>query len=348
MNWDRHFRSLEEGVQIPIPLDDDGYLDRECPHEKCESDFKVLGGDWRDKVRDEEVFCPICGHTAASNRWMTQQQIQHIKQVAMREAQKALGGAMKDWSRDFNRRQPRGGFISISMKYKPSALPMVMPLDAAELMLQRYDCEECGCRYAAIGAAFFCPACGHNSARSTFETSIETIQRMVERLDGVQATLEQSLDRDTAANTVRHILEGSLVKIVASFQRFAEATFQTLPVAATTRLLRNVFQRLDESSQLWQDAIGKRYEDMLFAAEWTQLQRLFQQRHILEHQDGVVDQQYIERSGDAAYRDGQRLVVKPDFVLSCCKLASKLAAEINQAMEEATAADHGNASEEEV
>lgn len=212
---------------------------------------------------------------------------------------------------------------------------MVMPIDAAELMLQRYDCEECSCRYAAIGAAFFCPACGHNSARSAFKTSIQTIQRTLEGLDGVQATLEENIDRDTAANTVRQILEGSLVRIVASFQRFAEASFQTLPAAATTRLPRNVFQRLDDSSQLWQDATGKRYEDMISAAEWTQLQRLFQQRHILEHQDGVVDERYIEKSGDTAYRDGQRLVVKPDFVLSCCKLASKLAAEINKAIEEA-------------
>ena len=35
MNWEQHFRPLKEGVEIPIPLDDDGYLDRECPHEEC-------------------------------------------------------------------------------------------------------------------------------------------------------------------------------------------------------------------------------------------------------------------------------------------------------------------------
>jgi len=339
MNWEQHFRRLQEGVQIPIPLDDDGYLDRECPHEECESEFKILAGDWTDKVRDEEVFCPICGHTAESDQWLTQEQDEHVRQVAMREVQKAMGGVMRDWSRDFNRQLPQGGFISMSMKYKPSALPMVIPLDAAELMLQRYTCEECGCRYAAIGAAFFCPACGHNSARSAFETSIQTIQQTVQGLDGVQATLEENIDRDTAANTVRHILEGSLVKIVASFQRFAEASFQTLPAAATTQLPRNVFQRLDDSSQLWYDATGKRYEDMITATEWAQLQRLFQQRHILEHRDGVVDERYIAKSGDTAYREGQRLVVKPEFVLSCCKLASKIAAEINKAIEEARDTD---------
>jgi len=35
---------------------------------------------------------------------------------------------------------------------------------------------------------------------------------------------------------------------------------------------------------------------------------------VLSHEDGLVDQQYIDRSGDASYRIGQRLVVKADTV----------------------------------
>ena len=329
MSWERHFRQLEQGIQVSIPLDDDGYLDRECPHSECESQFKILADDWSEKVRDEEVFCPICGHTAESDQWLTQEQVEHVQNVGMREVQKALGNAMKDWSRDFNRKAPKKGFITMSMKYKSSPLPVVMPIDAAELMQQRYDCEKCSCRYAAVGAAFFCPSCGHNSARSAFKTSIETIRKSVDKLPEIYKTLEDSLGKDAAANTSRHMLEGNLVKIVASFQRFAEATFQSLPSAVNVKLKRNVFQRLDDSSELWRDAIGKGYEDMLTQNELGQLHRLFQQRHILEHQDGVVDDRYIDKTDDRSYVSGQRLVIKPDYISSCCDIVTRLAQSIN-------------------
>lgn len=59
--------SLENlSIKVSIPADEDEYLDRECPDEVCKATFKVLVSDWKDKVRDKEVFCPVCGHTAES------------------------------------------------------------------------------------------------------------------------------------------------------------------------------------------------------------------------------------------------------------------------------------------
>jgi len=54
----REMKKLESGVQVPIqiPLDDDGQLDRRCPSEECQTEFKVLFDDWKDKVLDEVVY----------------------------------------------------------------------------------------------------------------------------------------------------------------------------------------------------------------------------------------------------------------------------------------------------
>ena len=89
----RKLKRLEQGVQLPIefPLDDAGYLDRNCSHPECQSDFKVLFDDWRDKVRDEEVFCPFCRHAADSGEWNTEAQQEYIQQAANRYIQKELG-----------------------------------------------------------------------------------------------------------------------------------------------------------------------------------------------------------------------------------------------------------------
>jgi transposase len=61
---------------------------------------------------------------------------------------------------------------------------------------------------------------------------------------------------------------------------------------------RNAFQNLDESNRLWLAAIGRSYPDMLTDGEHRDLVRLVQQRHVLAHQDGAVDQAYLDKAGD--------------------------------------------------
>jgi DNA-binding IclR family transcriptional regulator len=56
------------------------------------------------------------------------------------------------------------------------------------------------------------------------------------------------------------------------------------------------------------------------------LKRGFQQRHLLAYTQGLVDQDYIVRSGDTSYRPGQRLVVREAAVRECLDLVEKLAA----------------------
>lgn len=96
---------------------------------------------------------------------------------------------------------------------------------------------------------------------------------------------------------------------------------------------RNAFQNLGEGSELWFSAVGKRYSDYLDAAEMNSLSRAFQQRHLLAHTQGLIDLDYITRSGDTAYRLGQRLVLRQSAVRGAValieKLASGMAADIN-------------------
>ena len=55
-------RNLEmsQDIRFPIniPLDDNGYFDRACPHSECRENFKVLFDDWRDKVPEKLHFVP--------------------------------------------------------------------------------------------------------------------------------------------------------------------------------------------------------------------------------------------------------------------------------------------------
>ena len=53
--------AVEQNMDIPIELisDEKGYFDRECPNDNCLYTFKIKMQDWKDKVSDEEVHCPM-------------------------------------------------------------------------------------------------------------------------------------------------------------------------------------------------------------------------------------------------------------------------------------------------
>ncbi len=161
----RKLRQLERGVQVPIQLelDDNGYLDRVCPSDECKTHFKVLFEDWRDIVRDEEVFCPLCRHDADSTNWNTPEQTEYIQNAVNANTQKELDRAFKSDSRRFNRSQNRNSFIKMSMSYRPGRTPVPIPASATDIMTQEFQCEECNCRYSSVGAAFFCPLCGQET-----------------------------------------------------------------------------------------------------------------------------------------------------------------------------------------
>jgi hypothetical protein len=48
----------------------------------------------------------------------------------------------------------------------------------------------------------------------------------------------------------------------------------------------------------------------------------------LAHQQGIVDADYISKSGDTAYRPGQRLIIKPAAVLEFVDLVDRLGKEL--------------------
>lgn len=302
----RFLRSLD-GAEVSVPIEDDaeGYFDRECPDKECLFQFKIHREDWKTKVRGEQVYCPFCGHEADSGKWWTHQQIEHARAAAISQVAGGWNRALKADAARFNRRQPKGGFLSMTMQVNSRPQHVMLPPAAAEPMALKITCPSCDCRYAVVGAAYFCPACGHSAAVQVFEQTINGIRQTLAALDQVRAAMP---DRDAAENTVRLVIESGLQTAVTAFQRVVEALYEGLPAPAKAR--RNAFQNLAEGSELWRKATGRCYEDHLDPVSLADLNRAFQQRHLLAHRQGLVDQEYIARSGDTHYRSGQRLVVR--------------------------------------
>ena len=119
------------------------------------------------------------------------------------------------------------------------------------------------------------------------------------------------------------LIENGLQNAVTAFQRYAEALYTRHPGAPKAR--RNIFQNLHEGSVIWHATFGKNYLDHIGKPKLDNLIRMFQQRHLLAHQEGIVDADYISRSGDGRYTQGQRIVVRGDAVQECLDIIEKLA-----------------------
>ena len=320
----RELKRMErEPVQVPVDADADGYFDRECPNEECEFQFKVVVDDWGEGFEDQQMHCPLCGTVAPADHYWTKEHLEQARNQAMRYFSGRVGQAMARGARQFNSRQPRGGFITMSFQYKgPTHVPALMPLAAAEQMQLKIACDQCKAQFAVVGSAFFCPKCGHSSAVRVFNDAMAKIEAKVRHLDRVVEAVAVA-DKDAAELTRRSLLESGISDAVVAFQRAMEELYRAHP-GAPDKIKANAFQRLDDGSDLWQAVGCPAYADVLSAPELGRMRVLFHRRHLLAHREGVVDVQYIQRSGDTQYSAGQRIIVRPEHVDELVALVRKL------------------------
>ncbi len=320
------FKVLEELNKNPsytmdVLTDEDGYFDKECPNKDCLSQFKVNAEDWVNLFSNELVYCPFCGHSAPADSWWTTEQINQAQEQATHMVSAIIGNALSRDAREFNRSQPRKSFFKMSMKYKGPTHFVNVPAEALAEMEQKIQCDNCGARYAVIGSAFFCPCCGKNSARLTFTNTIEKVRAKIRNIDAIRELISQT-SKDEAARTCTSLLESCIPDLVVAFQRVCECIYSQLP--GTVPLRRNVFQRLDEGSVLWKKLVGQGYEDWIDSSEMRCLRICFQQRHLFQHKEGIVDQDYINKSGDMTYQIGQHIIVKKEDVLLYMDIVEKI------------------------
>jgi hypothetical protein len=309
-----------EQLRIPMALDDDGYLDRLCPSGQCHRGFKVL---WADEAKfAQTTWCTYCGHTDEHASFFTAEQREHVAAFAQERAAQMFHDAMTTAARrtpKAPRRLGKGLTIKEDVRV-PARRPRELTVPAAwSLMGTRASCEQCACRFAAIGSPCFCPACGHRSPELTFE---QTLRRLRVSL-GNRGALEAAVGIEAATDIMSSVLEDGIRALVTAFEAFAKDSYARLAPTAPAPP-KNVFQRLDQGSDLWRRGGGRSFDVILSAVEIADLRRYFQQRHLVVHRNGIVDDEYLRLTGDNAYRLGQRLSIRATDVEHMLQVVERL------------------------
>lgn len=325
----RALRNLERNpfsVPVPDPVDDEGYVDRECPAKDCQFVFKVSHADWRSpKVKDEAVHCPSCGHIAESSEWATTQNVERAKKNAIAQVSQSIDSAMRRDASNWNRRQPSGGFLKITMSVSGGPRHFSVPALALQPMQRKLECSVCSCRYAVIGSAFFCPGCGHDDVLRDFHQAMQRMLATLEQMYSIRSAMDSA---DAAADINRYLVEGFMQSTVTAFERVVGALFAAS--GATTKVRRGAFQNLSEGGSLWEAQFGHDFSSLLSGFEWLAINRYFQQRHLLAHREGMVDAAYVSHTADITYQIGQRLIVRESAVREFLQLVEKLVKVLEQ------------------
>lgn len=309
-----------------VLADREGYIDKECPDSKCLKKFKVFGEDWSTLSQDAVIHCPFCGFEADFNKWNTTEQIKQAREQAIQKVQydinKAIEKGAKEADKQLSRKFNRDSFIKMNISYKGKHTFFVdMPAQALDEMQQKIECPFCHFKYEVIGSGFFCPKCGENSAEQTFTNTIDKVKGNIKNLPIIFNSIS-AINKDEAARTCESLRINSLNDLVVAFQRLCESLYGK--IRPTETIKKNLFQRLDDGSQKFKDAINYGYNDLISDIELQQVKTCFQKRHCFTHNDGIVDEDYIKKSGDNSHKLGQHLNVSDLEILNYMEIVNKL------------------------
>lgn len=300
MSRTRNLSRLGNTVSVPIKADDDGYLGRECPVEECLGYFKITPGTGIQGPAP--CHCPYCGHSGDSKTFWTKEQLEYAKSVVIRQVTDALFADLK--SMEFEHK-PRGGFgIGLSMKVSRSSPHPVRYYREKQLETE-VVCDGCTLRYAIYGVFGWCPDCGVHNSRQILDKNLELARK--------QLTFAASVDKDFAD----HLTGDALENVVSAFDGFGREV-------CAKRAAEIPFQNLTGARRKVQDTFGFDFADQLTPDEWNGACRVFQKRHLLAHKMGVVDEEYIRKTGDTQAVVGRKVSVSPDEVTATIGIVEAL------------------------
>jgi uncharacterized Zn finger protein (UPF0148 family) len=300
--------SNEITFTVELVPDEKGYIDRQCHNSKCEFIFKVFVNDWREKVSDNEVYCPMCRYMNAASEWNTKEQerdINHyIEDYAFNYMSNEFDKVLQQFAKSINKSNKA---LKIEVRSNKTRRLNNRIEQRPEWELD-ITCEKCATRFSIIGSAYFCPCCGYNAVDRVIEDSLDRIETMIKSESILYDTYKQVHGVNMAETITKSLIESSLGDLISAFQAYAESIYKKIEPDSKVRA--NDFQRVDSGSELFYNSAGKGYDSWLSTAELNDMKLLFQQRHILEHKNGIIDERYLLQSGDNNYIPGQRIIVK--------------------------------------
>jgi hypothetical protein len=299
--------------EVSMPVDEQGFFGRQCPG--CRLMFRIDADAFKAMADDAEMWCVYCGHCEGLGEFITQQQLDRATSVVgdwgLQHVRRELDAALSGLARP----APRSGWgIGVEVHVDRSPFyPRPLPGISEEQLIRVRTCAACAVRYAVFGEHRFCPACGPLPAITVATDALDAEMTRLDVLISLPLAVagllrEQGGVTRSLVDTVKNL--ATIVEVLAG------AVFRAaVPTSAT--LLQgkgNIFQRLDDTADLFMTAGYPDVRAAVGPVVWQRLLEVWAARHVFTHNDGLIDAKYLTRVPASRLPVGQRLTVSEALV----------------------------------
>jgi hypothetical protein len=282
-------------IDVPIPTDERGLVGRRCP--ACLGYFKLKLGTG---LPTETCHCPYCEYAADISEFTTPEQEEYVLSVGMRETQERIlkpmmrrfGESLKSMERATSR-----GPIQIRVEVRDQWRSIPLALYREREVETDVTCQECGLQFAVYGVFATCPDCTGMNASAVFRKSLEAARRRLVLLDG-----------DLDSEMVEGLLSDALGSAVGAFDAVGKELCRRFPDLLPSSP-RNLFQNVQALSAALGQTTGRSLAEVFGEEQYAGLVKMFQVRHVYEHNLGVIDAEAIRKVPDLAAWRGRKYVL---------------------------------------
>lgn len=291
---------------IQIPMDEKGFVGRECPEPDCEGYFKVMLGTGL-KGEGLPCHCPYCGFEGSMDQFWTKKQLDYVKSIVAGKVKDHIYQELKKHEFDH---KPKGPFgIGVSMKVQRGARMPVRHYIEQSLETEAV-CHNCSLNYAVYGVIAFCPDCGLHNSLQILNMNLEVVRKMLDMSAGMDKEMTERL------------VDNALEDCVSAFDGFGR---EICRINAANSLdpakAENInFQNLEAAKSNMQAVFDIDISSCVTEQDWKSVIRGFQKRHLIAHKMGVVDDDYLRKTSDPDAISGRKIEVSHDDVTTVARV----------------------------
>jgi len=291
-NSPRTIGVMDDNIEIPInlPLDENGMFGRECL--ECKKYFKVTPGTGLDT---DYCHCPYCEYEGKYDTFWTQAQLEYAQSIAFNEI---VAPALDKLSKSFKdlERKTRNSFIQIKVSTPKSNVFPIKYYTEEELETSLI-CDNCGLNFSVFGVFARCPDCNEFNAFLMYEKSLEVTNKQLKIIS------KPEVPREIVGQYLSTVISSG----VSAFDGLGKELRKRRPDLFPDKP-KNLFQNILLLDEHLDKLISKSHSD------FEMLNRMFQVRHLYEHNMGVVDEDFVKKVPSYSNLLGRKFILNVDDV----------------------------------
>jgi hypothetical protein len=296
----------EYTIIVAMLTGDDSLVPLVCPVEP----------DHRIKVRviqsssgsSSDCHCPYCGHTAPTWDFLPAQ-MARVQAAAAGVGQQYLQQLFSDIFGDLDRRHSGSSGAGISLSYRPGTPPPSRPLPAYEIepTQRSMTCLHCGETFAVYGLVIYCPECGQLAPQQQLAELVRVQRDRLAALERLDDDIRRELKK---AGVFTATYESTFKDGFTALETYLKNRFHREATNVAKQPLSTTFQRLDDTNALYVAYVGVDLRQRAGQPLWDELQQAAAIRHVLGHNNGVIDDKFLTRQPRWPQRLGERIQVR--------------------------------------